>query len=154
MFDDEGKVKKYTPAEVTELRGKKLGLPGYEAKLDDLKVGQTVKVTLTRVFPPKKDDTKKEDAKTDDAKKDDAKTDDAKKDTSTTAAKDTTTIAPKKDTSTTAAKDTTTIAPKKDKDSKDKPPAEKKIQAKTILILIDPPDTDSKDTKKKKKKDN
>ena len=46
VFDDEGKVKKYTEAELKELRGKKTNLPGYEGKVDDLKVGQTVKVTV------------------------------------------------------------------------------------------------------------
>jgi len=69
VFDDMGKAIKYTPKEKEEARGKKLNLPGYEAKLDDLKVGQTIKVRLTNVYT-KKDTTKKVDTKADDAVKD------------------------------------------------------------------------------------
>ena len=77
VFDDEGKPKKYTDKEKQELRGKKTNLPGYEGKVDDLKPGQTLKVTQVRVYP--KADPK-EDAKKDGAKKDDPKNDDPKKD--------------------------------------------------------------------------
>ena len=77
VFDDEGKPKKYTDQEKQELRGKKTNLPGYEGKVDDLKPGQTLKVTQVRVYP--KADPK-EDAKKDGAKKDDPKNDDPKKD--------------------------------------------------------------------------
>jgi hypothetical protein len=82
VFDDEGKPKKYTDKEKQELRGKKTNLPGYEGKVDDLKAGQTVKVTQTRVYPkaPPKDDAKKDDPKKDDAKKDDPKNDPPAKD--------------------------------------------------------------------------
>lgn len=120
-FDDEGKPKVYTAAEKKELKGKKANLPGYEGTLDNLKVGQTVKVTQIHVYA-KKDDAKKDDPKADDAKKDDAKKDDVKKDD---------------------AKDA--------KDPTDKPPPEKKMQVKMIVILQDPPDPpDTKDKKKKK----
>ena len=61
VFDDEGKPKKYTDQEKQELRGKKTNLPGYEGKVDDLKPGQTLKVTQVRVYPkadPKEDEKK------------------------------------------------------------------------------------------------
>jgi hypothetical protein len=139
MFDDDGKPKKYTEAEKQELKGKKRTLPGYEGKIDDLKVGQTVKVTLARVYPkkdttdPKKDDTKPDDAKKDDPKKDAPKADDAKKD------------APKAD-------DVKKDDVKKDDPKKDDKPAEKKMQVKMIVILEDPPEkADPKDKKKKDK---
>jgi hypothetical protein len=124
VFDDDGKVKKYTDAELKELKGKKTSLPGYEGKLEDLKVNQTIRVTLVYVAPkPKPKDssttTDKTDAKTDDTKKADPKPDDAKKD------------------------DTK-------KDDADKTPPEKKMQVKMIVIVQDPPD-DSTDPKKKKK---
>src|SRR6516164_7652528 len=91
VFDDDGKVKKYTDAELKEKKGKKANLPGYEAKVEDLRVGQTVKVKLIRVYPtakpedakkddPKKDDPKPADPKSADPKKDDPKPADAKKD--------------------------------------------------------------------------
>ena len=53
VFDDDGKVKKYSDAEIKDLKGKKTTLPGYEGKLEDLKVGQTVKVSLIYVPLPK-----------------------------------------------------------------------------------------------------
>ncbi len=133
VFDDDGKAKKYTDAELKELKGKKTKLPGYEGKRDDLKIGQTVTVTLVHIPPKPKDSTKdtpdpkKDDVKPDDAKKDDVKKpDDAKKDD-----------------------------PKKDdpKDPADKPPPEKKMQVKMIVIQQDAPD-DSTDSKGKKKKNN
>jgi len=141
VFDDEGKPKKYTDKEKQELRGKKTNLPGYEGKVDDLKPGQTVKVTQARVYPkaapkddaktddPKKDDPKKDDVKKDDPKKDDVKKDDPKKDD------------PKKDP---PAKD----APK---DPADKPPPEKKMQVKLIVIQEDAPDKPDPKGKKKDK---
>jgi hypothetical protein len=67
-FDDKGDIKKYTVAELTELKGKDKDLPGYEAKVDDLKVGQTVKVTLARRKPEKKDDDKDKDKAKDEPK--------------------------------------------------------------------------------------
>ena len=133
VFDDDGKVKKYSDAELKDLKGKKTTLPGYEGKLEDLKIGQTVKVSLIYVAPkpkpkdppaadktdPKPDDAKKDDAKPDDPKKDDAKNDDAKKD-----------------------------------DPADKPPPEKKMQVKMIVIVQDAPDDTTTDPKGKKKKNN
>jgi hypothetical protein len=135
VFDDDGKVKKYSDAELKDLKGKKTTLPGYEGKLEDLKIGQTVKVSLIYVAPkpkpkdppatdkadPKADDAKKDDPKKDDPKKDDAKKDDAKKDDP--------------------------------KDPADKPPPEKKMQVKMIVIVQDAPD-DTTDPKGKKKKNN
>jgi hypothetical protein len=57
-FDEKGDIKKYTAAELKDLKGKDPALPGYEAKAEDLKVGQTVKVTLARRKADKKDDDK------------------------------------------------------------------------------------------------
>ena len=64
-FDDKGNPKVYTKEELKELKGKDADLPGYEAKAEDLKVNDTVKVTLARPKPAKKDD----DAKDADVKK-------------------------------------------------------------------------------------
>jgi hypothetical protein len=50
-YDDTGNVKKYTKAELAELRGKDSAKPGYSAKLEDLQPGQEVALYLT---PPKK----------------------------------------------------------------------------------------------------
>lgn len=47
-FDDKGNIKKYTAAELKELKGPNPSLPGYQADLPDLKVGQTVQVSLGR----------------------------------------------------------------------------------------------------------
>jgi hypothetical protein len=45
-FDDKGEIKKYTKEELKELKGADKNLPGYESSIDNLKVGQTVQVTL------------------------------------------------------------------------------------------------------------
>jgi hypothetical protein len=45
-FDDKGNIKKYTPAELRQLKGKDPGLPGFESAAEDLKAGQTVQVAL------------------------------------------------------------------------------------------------------------
>jgi hypothetical protein len=45
-FDDKGNRKKYTKKELDELRGKEKGLPGFESALEQLEVGQVVRVTL------------------------------------------------------------------------------------------------------------
>jgi hypothetical protein len=131
VFDDEGKPKKYTDKEKQELRGKKTNLPGYEGKVDDLKPGQTVKVTQVRVYPktPPKDDAKKDDPNKPEEKKDDPKKDDPNK------------ADPKKDP---PAKD----APK---DPADTPPPEKKMQTKLIVIVEDAPDQPDPKGKKKDK---
>jgi hypothetical protein len=47
-FDDKGKVKKYTSAELAALKGKDRSLPGYAARSEDLQPGQIVKVYLVR----------------------------------------------------------------------------------------------------------
>jgi hypothetical protein len=67
-FDDKGDIKKYTEDEKKQLRGKDASLPGYEAKLEDLKTGQFIKVTLARHKEDKKDADKDKDAKDKDAK--------------------------------------------------------------------------------------
>jgi hypothetical protein len=54
-FDDKGEIKKYTEDEKKQMKGKDASLPGYEAKLEDLKAGQTIKVTLARHKEEKKD---------------------------------------------------------------------------------------------------
>jgi hypothetical protein len=59
QYDEKGNRKKYTPKELRELKGDPK-LPGYAADWSDLKVGQTVKVTVTR--PKNKDKDKKDDA--------------------------------------------------------------------------------------------
>ena len=46
-FDEKGNFKKYTPKELKELKGDG-NLPGYEAAMDALKPGQTVKVYLAK----------------------------------------------------------------------------------------------------------
>lgn len=62
-FDGEGKLKKYTDAELKEKKGKDSKLPGYEAKLADLKVNSVVQVTLAKnpdLAPGKSDKDKKD----------------------------------------------------------------------------------------------
>jgi hypothetical protein len=46
QFDEKGNIKRYTPDELRELKGKDKSLPGYESVLENLKVGQVVQVTL------------------------------------------------------------------------------------------------------------
>jgi hypothetical protein len=58
QYDDKGQLKKYTAAELKELKGKNPDLPGYEADFDKLAPGQTVRVTLAR---PKADKDKPKD---------------------------------------------------------------------------------------------
>ena len=60
QYDDKGNVKKYTTKELNDLKGDPK-LPGYAADWTDLKVGQTVKVTV--VTPKKDKDAKDKDAK-------------------------------------------------------------------------------------------
>jgi hypothetical protein len=49
QFDEKGNVKKYTKAELAELRGKDKNLEGYESSLEKLEAGQQVKVVLAAV---------------------------------------------------------------------------------------------------------
>jgi hypothetical protein len=58
-FDDMGNAKKYTKAELAELRGKDTSKPGYTAKLEDVQPGQEVVLYLA---PPKKKAAKSDDA--------------------------------------------------------------------------------------------
>ncbi len=68
-FDDKGNIKKYTPAELSELKGKDKTLPGYEGTADSLQTGQRVKVTLVKKPTPKTDTLKTDtDKKTTDTK--------------------------------------------------------------------------------------
>lgn len=53
VFDEKGNIKQYTEEEKKALKGKNPNLPGYEAKIDDIKQGQTVTVTLSHVTPKK-----------------------------------------------------------------------------------------------------
>jgi hypothetical protein len=55
QYDDKGQLKKYTAAELKELKGKNPDLPGYEADFDKLAPGQTVRVSLAK---PKADKDK------------------------------------------------------------------------------------------------
>jgi hypothetical protein len=50
-FDDKGNIKKYTPAELRELKGKDSHLAGYESSVENLKPGQTVQVVLKHHHP-------------------------------------------------------------------------------------------------------
>ena len=59
-FDDKGNPVVYTKAELKELKGKDVDLPGYEAAPDALKTGDTVKVTLSPPQAAKKDADKKD----------------------------------------------------------------------------------------------
>lgn len=60
-FDDKGKPRKRTQAELKELKGKDRNLPGYEAKKEELNTGALVKITLVRPkAPPKSEITAKE----------------------------------------------------------------------------------------------
>jgi hypothetical protein len=61
QYDDKGQLKKYTAAELKELKGKNPDLPGYEADFDKLTVGQAVRVTLA-VPKADKDKAKDKDA--------------------------------------------------------------------------------------------
>jgi hypothetical protein len=55
-FDDDGKVKAYTDEEKTALKGKDTTLPGYEAKLADLKIGDLVRIRLFHSMAAKAND--------------------------------------------------------------------------------------------------
>jgi len=52
-YDDKGNLKKYSAAELKELKGKNPDLPGYTADFSKLQVGQTVRVTLAKPKPAK-----------------------------------------------------------------------------------------------------
>jgi hypothetical protein len=67
QYDEKGNVKKYTSKELQDLKGDSK-LPGYTSDWDSLKVGQTVKVTLTR--PKVKADDKDNNNKDKDKKTD------------------------------------------------------------------------------------
>jgi len=58
-FDDKGNPKKYTAAELKEMKGKNPDVPGYAADFDKLQAGQTVRVTLAK---PKANKEKDKDA--------------------------------------------------------------------------------------------
>lgn len=48
MFDDKGKLRKPTAAELREMKGSDPKLKGYKAELSDLKPGQVISVTLAQ----------------------------------------------------------------------------------------------------------
>jgi hypothetical protein len=52
-YDDKGKLKKFTPKELRELKGPNKKLPGYTADWENLAVGQTVEVFLPKQKKPK-----------------------------------------------------------------------------------------------------
>jgi hypothetical protein len=56
VYDDKGNLKKYTAAELKELKGKNPDLPGYTADFSNLQTGQTVRVTLVMPKPAKDKD--------------------------------------------------------------------------------------------------
>jgi hypothetical protein len=58
-YDDKGRPRRYTAAELKTLRGPDASLPGYPAEGQDLKVGQVVEVSLVK----RQEDAKKDDAK-------------------------------------------------------------------------------------------
>jgi hypothetical protein len=71
-YDDKGDVKVYKKEELTELKGKDPKLPGYNGKIEDLVLNQTVKIYL--VPPPKaKAKLKDGDKAKDEKAKDEAK---------------------------------------------------------------------------------
>jgi hypothetical protein len=55
QFDEKGNPKKYTKAELAELKGKERSQPGYESSLEKLEAGQAVKLFLTEVAVKKKE---------------------------------------------------------------------------------------------------
>jgi hypothetical protein len=55
-FTEKGDIKKYTPAELSQLKGKDTSLPGYEANLADLHPGQIVRIHQKRAAPAKEGD--------------------------------------------------------------------------------------------------
>jgi hypothetical protein len=60
-YDDKGKVKKYTPKELRDLKGPNKKLPGYTADWDNLTKGQTVEVHLPKPKKPQTKPAKKKD---------------------------------------------------------------------------------------------
>jgi len=71
-FDEKGKAKKYTEEEKKKLRGNNPSLPGYEGKVENLQVGQIVKVTvvLSKTQATKSEDKDKDADKDKDKDKD------------------------------------------------------------------------------------
>jgi hypothetical protein len=65
QYDDKGNVKKYTEKELKELKGPDTKLPGYAADWSDLKVGQMVKITLTKAQDKKDNNDNKDKNKAD-----------------------------------------------------------------------------------------
>jgi hypothetical protein len=57
VFDGDGKIKTYTDDEKTALKGTDKQLPGYEAKLTNVKVGDAVRLVLVRATQTKTTDT-------------------------------------------------------------------------------------------------
>jgi hypothetical protein len=72
-YDDKGNLKKYTQAEIKELKGKDASLPGYESSVEALKAGMVVQVKLTRHQPHAAPTTKDKEADPKDKSKDEPK---------------------------------------------------------------------------------
>jgi hypothetical protein len=68
VFDGDGKIKPYTDDEKTALKGTDKQLPGYEAKLTDVKVGDVVRLVLVRTQTKTTDTTTTSTATTSDSK--------------------------------------------------------------------------------------
>jgi hypothetical protein len=62
VYDDKGEPRKYTSAELKELKGASTNLPGYEGSLETLEKGQTVQVTLRQHKKPKPTSTANKDS--------------------------------------------------------------------------------------------
>lgn len=52
QFTDKGEIKKFTKAELEQMKGKERNLPGFEGTLADLRGGQIVRVTQARASMP------------------------------------------------------------------------------------------------------
>jgi hypothetical protein len=65
QYDDKGSPKKYTAAELKEMKGDNPKLVGYNGAVTDLKTGLQVKVYVVKDPPPTKEDAKKDEAKAD-----------------------------------------------------------------------------------------
>jgi hypothetical protein len=65
QYDDKGNIKKYTAAELKELKGDNPKLVGYKGDTNDLTNGVQVRVYVVKDPPPPKENDKKDDPKAD-----------------------------------------------------------------------------------------
>ncbi len=82
VFDGDGNIKPYADEEKTALKGTDKHLPGYQAKLTDVKVGDAVRLVLVRTPLTKTADSGTNSVKTADSKSADSSSDAAKDKTS------------------------------------------------------------------------